>query len=152
VKIKDNFVVWCHIYLPVSKWVTQQSYSASLTSIILICLSHFWIFKIKYLLSLLILQLFLMLYPSRWPRGTLYPQKLSLTLPTSGDRSVGIVLSRTQAKEFSFSFFCSIEGVRGNVDCYGNMLQAGRSRVLFPMRSLDFFERSYTFSLNMVVG
>jgi hypothetical protein len=29
VKIKDNFVVWCHTYLPVSKWVTQQSYSAS---------------------------------------------------------------------------------------------------------------------------
>jgi hypothetical protein len=28
-KIKDNFVVWCHIYLPLSKWVTQQSYSAS---------------------------------------------------------------------------------------------------------------------------
>jgi hypothetical protein len=29
VKIKDNFEVWCHIYLAVSKWVTQQSYSAS---------------------------------------------------------------------------------------------------------------------------
>jgi hypothetical protein len=29
VKIKDNFEVWCHIYRPVSKWVTQQSYSAS---------------------------------------------------------------------------------------------------------------------------
>jgi hypothetical protein len=28
VKIKDNFEVWCHIYLPVSKWVAQQSYSA----------------------------------------------------------------------------------------------------------------------------
>jgi hypothetical protein len=28
--------------------------------------------------------------PSRWPRGTLYPQKLALTSPTSGDRSVGI--------------------------------------------------------------
>jgi hypothetical protein len=27
--IKDDFVVWCHIYLPVSKWVTQQSYGAS---------------------------------------------------------------------------------------------------------------------------
>jgi hypothetical protein len=32
----------------------------------------------------------------------LYPQKLSLTLPTSGGRSVGIVLSRTQVTEFSF--------------------------------------------------
>jgi hypothetical protein len=39
--------------------------------------------------------------PSRWPRGTLYPQKLALTSPTSGCRSVGIVRSRTQATEFS---------------------------------------------------
>jgi hypothetical protein len=36
---------------------------------------------------------------SRWPRGTLYPQKLALTSPTSGGRSVGIVHSRTQAME-----------------------------------------------------
>jgi hypothetical protein len=43
--------------------------------------------------------------PSRWPRGTLYPQKLALTSPTSGGLSVGIVRSRTQATEFSFSFF-----------------------------------------------
>jgi hypothetical protein len=39
--------------------------------------------------------------PSRWPRGTIYPQKLELTSPTSGCRSVGIVRSRTQATEFS---------------------------------------------------
>jgi hypothetical protein len=32
---------------------------------------------------------------SRWPRGTLYPQKLALTSPTSGGCSVGIVRSRT---------------------------------------------------------
>jgi hypothetical protein len=38
---------------------------------------------------------------SRRPRGTLYPQKLALTSPTSGNRSVGIVRSRTQAKKFS---------------------------------------------------
>jgi hypothetical protein len=37
--------------------------------------------------------------PSRWPRGTLYLQKLALTSPTSGGRSVGIVRSRTQATE-----------------------------------------------------
>jgi hypothetical protein len=37
---------------------------------------------------------------SRWPRGTLYPQKLALTSPTSGGRSVGIVRSRIQATEF----------------------------------------------------
>jgi hypothetical protein len=39
--------------------------------------------------------------PSRWPRDILYPQTLTLTSPTSGDRSVGIVLSQTQAMEFS---------------------------------------------------
>jgi hypothetical protein len=38
--------------------------------------------------------------PSRWPRGTLYPQKLALTSPTSGGRSIGVVRSRTQATEF----------------------------------------------------
>jgi hypothetical protein len=42
--------------------------------------------------------------PSRWPRDTLYPQKLALTWPTSGGRSVGIFRSRIQATEFSFSF------------------------------------------------
>jgi hypothetical protein len=38
--------------------------------------------------------------PSRWPRGTLYLQKLVLTSPTSGGRSVGIVLLQTQGMEF----------------------------------------------------
>jgi hypothetical protein len=40
--------------------------------------------------------------PSRRPRGTLYPQRLALTTPTSGGCSVGIVCSRTQDTEFSF--------------------------------------------------
>jgi hypothetical protein len=39
----------------------------------------------------------------RWPHGTLYPQKLALTSPTSGGCSVGIVHSWTQATDF-FSF------------------------------------------------
>jgi hypothetical protein len=34
--------------------------------------------------------------PLRWPRNTLYPQKLALTLPTKGGRSVGIVRLRTK--------------------------------------------------------
>jgi hypothetical protein len=34
----------------------------------------------------------------------LYPQKLALTSPTGGGRSVGIVRSRTQATEFSLVF------------------------------------------------
>jgi phage replication-related protein YjqB (UPF0714/DUF867 family) len=32
----------------------------------------------------------------------LYPQKLALTSPTGGGRSVGMVRSRTKATEFSF--------------------------------------------------
>jgi hypothetical protein len=39
-------------------------------------------------------------HPSGWRRDTFYPQKLALTSPTSGCRSVGIVLSRTKATEF----------------------------------------------------
>jgi hypothetical protein len=41
--------------------------------------------------------------PSRWQRGTLYPQQLTLTSSTNGGRSVGIVRSQTQAMEFCFS-------------------------------------------------
>jgi hypothetical protein len=35
--------------------------------------------------------------PLRSPRDTLYPQKLALTSPTSGGRSVGIVGVRTKS-------------------------------------------------------
>jgi hypothetical protein len=42
---------------------------------------------------------------SRWPRDTHYPQKFALTSPISGGRSVGIVLSWTQATEFLFRSF-----------------------------------------------
>jgi hypothetical protein len=38
--------------------------------------------------------------PSRWPRDTLYPQKVVLTSLTNDGRSVGIVRSRTQATGF----------------------------------------------------
>jgi hypothetical protein len=34
--------------------------------------------------------------------GTIYPQKLAITLPRKGSRSVGIVRSRTQTMEFVF--------------------------------------------------
>jgi hypothetical protein len=40
--------------------------------------------------------------PSRLPRVTVFPQKSPLTSPTNCGHSVGIVRSRTQAKEFSF--------------------------------------------------
>jgi hypothetical protein len=38
-----------------------------------------------------------------WPRDTLYSQKLALTSPTSGGRSVSIDRSRTEATEFGCS-------------------------------------------------
>jgi hypothetical protein len=44
--------------------------------------------------------------PSRWPRGSIYPQKLALTSRTSGCRSVGIVRSQTPATEFSLVLLC----------------------------------------------
>jgi hypothetical protein len=47
--------------------------------------------------------------PSRWPRGILYPQKLTLTSPTSGGRSVGVVRSRTQATEFVLDQWLSLD-------------------------------------------
>jgi hypothetical protein len=42
--------------------------------------------------------------PLRWQRDTFYPQKLALTSPTSGGRSVGIVRLRT--KPLSLFCFC----------------------------------------------
>ena len=36
----------------------------------------------------------------------LYPQKLALTSPTDGGRSVGMVRSRTKATEFSLVYVC----------------------------------------------
>jgi hypothetical protein len=43
--------------------------------------------------------------PSRWPRSTLYPQKLAVTSLTSGSRTVGVVRSRTHTMEFFLIFF-----------------------------------------------
>jgi hypothetical protein len=43
--------------------------------------------------------------PLRWPRDTLYPQKLPLTSPTSGGRSVGIVRLRAKATEVFLLLF-----------------------------------------------
>jgi hypothetical protein len=44
-------------------------------------------------------------HPLRWPRDTVYPQKLALTSQTSGGRSVGIVRLRAKTTEFFFVFF-----------------------------------------------
>ena len=43
----------------------------------------------------------------------LYPQKLALTSPTGGGRSVGIVRSRAKATEFSFNVYWSTAAVDG---------------------------------------
>jgi hypothetical protein len=40
--------------------------------------------------------------PLSWPRDTVYPQKLALTSPTCGGRSVGIVRLLTKTTEFFF--------------------------------------------------
>jgi len=37
----------------------------------------------------------------------LYPQKLTLTSPTGGGRSVGIVRSRTKATDFFYTMYVS---------------------------------------------
>jgi hypothetical protein len=57
--------------------------------------------------------------PSRWPRGTLYPQKLALTSPTCCGRSVGIVCSRTQAMEFSSMGFAGYVSLCMQLYCVG---------------------------------
>jgi hypothetical protein len=47
---------------------------------------------------------------SRWPRDTFYPQKLVLTSPTSGGRSVGIVRSRNEADRFRLDSLFRLSG------------------------------------------
>jgi hypothetical protein len=47
-------------------------------------------------------------YPLRWPRDTLYQQKLVLTSTTCGGRSVGIVRLRTKTTEVFFCFCCFV--------------------------------------------
>jgi hypothetical protein len=62
-------------------------------------------------------------YPSHWPRGTLYPQKLALASPTSGGRSVGIVYSGTQATEFVCFLFIVMAGCLGQCSVTNKLQQ-----------------------------
>ena len=56
----------------------------------------------------------------------LYPQKLALTSPTGGGRSVGIVRSRTKATEFFIPLnFLWV----GSLSRYSDWLRAGRSGI-----------------------
>jgi hypothetical protein len=57
--------------------------------------------------------------PLRWPRDTLYPQKLALTSPTNGGRLVGVVRLRSKATEFFMGYLTllsaalTVQGVPG---------------------------------------
>jgi hypothetical protein len=55
--------------------------------------------------------------PLRWPRDTLYPQKLALISPTCGGRSVGIVRLRNKATVFIFLFWIGWENTAPSVVC-----------------------------------
>ena len=56
----------------------------------------------------------------------LYPQKLALTSPTGGGRSVGIVRSRTKATEFTLVFIVNYE-ICYNVEGVNLFAQLGGS-------------------------
>jgi hypothetical protein len=64
--------------------------------------------------------------PSRWPRGTFYPQKLALTSPASGCRSVSIVQSWTQTMEFFCCFVlvgsCKEGKPSDSIKCWENLV------------------------------
>jgi hypothetical protein len=47
--------------------------------------------------------------PSRWQRGTLYPQKFALTSPTSGGRYVGIVHWQSQATDLCMALMVNMD-------------------------------------------
>jgi hypothetical protein len=72
--------------------------------------------------------------PSRWPRGTLYPQKLALTSPTRGGRWVGIVRSRTRATEFVpfISEYAVQTYVRSEGSKWLNMIPIFRRNMMLP--------------------
>jgi hypothetical protein len=55
--------------------------------------------------------------PLRWPRDTVYPQKLALTSRTSGGRSVGIARSLTQATELFCLLLYGCEMLISDIKC-----------------------------------
>jgi hypothetical protein len=65
----------------------------------------------------------------------LYPQKLALTSPTGGGRSVGIVRSRTKATEFSFSFSCGTDR-HTDVFCYIDSVPTSQRTGFSPIRRI----------------
>jgi hypothetical protein len=71
-----------------------------------------------------------------WPRGTLYPQKLALTSPTSGCRAVGIVRSQTQAMEFSFLVFLDLARIHSTHSAFQMTSQWWRHLILPAVRTV----------------
>jgi hypothetical protein len=67
------------------------------------------------------------------------------------------ITSSSNFKEL-VNYYCTspnsrgIIGARGSVVCWGTMLEAGRSPVRFPMRSLNFFNFPNPSSCNMALG
>jgi hypothetical protein len=74
--------------------------------------------------------------PSLWPRDTLYPQTLALTLPTSGSRSVGIIRSRTKALSF---FYLTSQMVMQSLTQW---LAGGRDNCVQPIASQSASNRA----------
>ena len=59
----------------------------------------------------------------------LYPQKLALTSPTGGGRSVGIVRSRTKATEFSLVTIPRYESINGRQNLVQKVTALSRHRL-----------------------
>jgi hypothetical protein len=73
-----------------------------------------------------------------WPHDTIYPQKLTLTLPISGSRLVGIVRLWTKATEFSFSFSFSFSYVFMKGTCMFAVLKLLLSDLHFNFKTKIF--------------
>jgi hypothetical protein len=85
--------------------------------------------------------------PLLWPHDSLHPQKLVLTSPTSGGRSVSIVRSPTEATEFSlFWHICSNQELRSQKKLWfvGNGTVTIWLRVSYAVR--DTFSQCGTFN------
>jgi hypothetical protein len=88
--------------------------------------------------------------PLRWQRGTLNPQKLALTSPTSGGHSVGIVRSRTETVEFIFIFV--LYYIKNPRPESANQLYRPRERRLSAKLVPTFADRGYHVSVTYRYG
>jgi hypothetical protein len=113
--------------------------------------------------------------PLRWPRDTIYSQKVALTSPTCGGRSVGIIRLRAKTTEFVFclldvaglrSSFHTIPEVDGpmwrrkfrcmrdfrlpyqtsRIQCHPNSIATSRYYVMFHMPGLCCMDHFSTYA------